>query len=258
MERLRENQTRGLSAGNLRGWGMFFVAAGVIGRALLQRELLGVGLVTGEELLQLMQNSEAGMILATMSLVLQALETCAIPVFALLLVEGFQRTSSFRNYFLRVLGTALLSEIPYNLALSDKFLDFGSRNPMFGLVLALLVLYFYKRYEVKSAQNVVIKLVVTMAGLLWPLMISAEHGTALIAAVCILWAFRRKALYRNFAGVSIMALCSILSPFYLAAPMGFLAIHFYNNERGSDNRWVNYLFYPVMLLIVGLVGKLLL
>ena len=254
MERLREKRSSGLSAGTLRGWGMFFLATGVIGRCLLLAPEAEARDISAEQLLEAMQASQSAMLLATMSLVLQAMETCAIPVFALLLVEGFQRTSSFRNYLLRVLGTALLAEIPYNLAMSGSFLELSSRNPLFGPVLALVMLFFYKRYEAKCTQNFFIKLVVTAAGLLWPLMLNAEHGFALIAAVCILWAFRKKALYRNFAGVSVMALCSILSPFYLAAPMGFLAIHFYNGERGSDNRFVNYLFYPVMLLVVGLIG----
>jgi hypothetical protein len=37
--------------------------------------------------------------------------------------------------------------------------------------------------------------------------------------------------------------------------MGFLAIHFYNGEKGNTGRLVNYLFYPVTLLAIGLVAK---
>ena len=44
----------------------------------------------------------------------------------------------------------------------------------------------------------------------------------------------------------------------MAAPMGFLAIHFYNGEKGEENRLVNYLAYPVILLAVGLAGAFLL
>ena len=40
----------------------------------------------------------------------------------------------------------------------------------------------------------------------------------------------------------------------LAAAMGFLAIHFYNGEPGEGNRVVNYLFYPVCLLVIGLAA----
>ena len=38
--------------------------------------------------------------------------------------------------------------------------------------------------------------------------------------------------------------------------MGFLVVHFYNEERGEGNRLVSYLFYPVILLVVGLAAQL--
>ena len=37
--------------------------------------------------------------------------------------------------------------------------------------------------------------------------------------------------------------------------IGFLAIHFYNGEEGNSSRLVNYLFYPVTLLVIGLIAK---
>ena len=55
-------------------------------------------------------------------------------------------------------------------------------------------------------------------------------------------------------GVAMAAACMVVSPFYLAAAMGFLAIHFYNGEPGERNRVVNYLFYPMCLLAIGLVA----
>ena len=255
MERLREKRTSGISTSVLRAWGMFLLAVGVIGRCILQHELLGVGSVSTEELLEIMQSSQYAMLLASLALVLQALETCAVPIFALLLVEGFQHTTSYKNYLLRVVGAAFLSELPYNLAMSGQLLDTSSRNPMFGLVFGLLVLYFFNLYQTKSAQNVLIKAVVAFAALLWPLMLNVDFGFELVVAVCVLWVFRKKPMYRGFIGATAMILCSLLSPFFLAAPMGFLATHFYNGEKGSGNRWINYLFYPAMLLLVGLLAK---
>ena len=58
----------------------------------------------------------------------------------------------------------------------------------------------------------------------------------------------------GFSGVAMAAACMVVSPFYLAAAMGFLAIHFYNGEPGERNRVVNYLFYPVCLLVIGLAA----
>ena len=72
--------------------------------------------------------------------------------------------------------------------------------------------------------------------------------------LCIIYLFRNKRMYMGFSGMAVAAVCTAISPFYLAGAMGFLAIHFYNGEPGEGNRVVNYLFYPVALLAIGLVA----
>ncbi len=251
MERLREQRTSGVNGSFIRAIAMVLLAMGVVGRGLIQSHLLGMGTVTGEELLQTMQNSSTAMILATVSLVFQAMEACAAPLFVFLLVEGFRHTSSLKNYVLRVLGLAVLCEIPYNLAMSGKLLDFGSRNPVFGLVVGLVVLYMYRFYQAKSFRNLLIKALVTVAALIWPLMLKVDSGICLVFLVCVMWAFRKIANFRHLAGATSAMACSLISPFYLAAPMSFLVLHFHNGEQGDSNRMVNYLAYPVILLAVA-------
>jgi hypothetical protein len=53
----------------------------------------------------------------------------------------------------------------------------------------------------------------------------------------------------------IGAFPKIGSPMYWLAPVVFLAVNFYNDEQGDENRWFNYLSYPVILLAVGLIAK---
>ena len=258
MERLKRNQSDGITANGLRTWGLFFVMAGLLGRAVLQNQMLNMTQITTDQLLQAMESSKSVMMMATASIVLQAIETCAAPVFCVLLVEGFQKTSNFRSYFLRVLGLALVSEIPFNLAFSGRFLDFSSRNPVFSMVLCLVLLYFYRRYDQKRFSDIAIKLVVTLAAMLWAIMLGLEAGACCVVLTAALWLCRNKPHFRTLTGCMAAALCSVLSLFYLAAPMGFMAIHFYNGERGPANKYVNYLAYPALLLAVGLAGKFLL
>ncbi len=258
MERLSSNTTpSGISANALRAWGMMFLLVGVVGRGILQNHFLGLGQVSSQQLLEIMQSSDTAMVMATVSLVMQAMETCAVPIFALLLIVGVQKTSDFRAYLLRVSGAAVLTEIPYDLAISGKILDFSTRNPVYGMALSLVMLYFYRRYAQPGFKNVLIKVVVTLSALLWPVMLKIEFGTATVLIVCILWIFRRRPMYRNFAGATAAIVCSLTSPFFLASPMGFLAIHLYNGEKGDENRLLNYLAYPAMLLIAGIGCKFL-
>ena len=250
MERLGNTKPSGLHAGNLRAWGMFFVIAGIIGRGLLQSKLLGVGTVSMQTLLEMMQASQETMTIVTISLILQAMETVAVPIFAFLLAEGYKHTSDRKNYFLRVAGTALLAEIPYNLAMRQQVIDMSTRNPMFGLVLAMILLYLFERFSGKK----LICVVMALAGLAWALMLKIEHGIPMVLMVCVIYLFRNKRMFMGFSGMAAAALCTGISPFYLAAPMGFLATHFYNGEPGEGSKVVNYLFYPVSLLVIGLVA----
>jgi len=255
MERLDRRTKRGFSSNVLRTWGMIFVAAGLIGRCVIQNQLLNMAETTNQQLLEAMQNSENVMILATVAIALQAVETCAAPVFCFLLAEGFQKTHNFKNYFLRVLGVALLSEIAYNFAFSGKLLEMSSRNPVFAMVLCLVVLYFYQRYAGKGIAGFAIKAAVTVAAVLWAGMLRIDSGVPCLILTTVLWACRKKPGYRIFVGCVVAVVCSALSPFYLASPMGFLAVHGYNGEKGADNKLINYLAYPVLLFVAGAVAN---
>ena len=251
MERLGNTRPSGLHTGSLRAWGMLFVVAGVVSRAILQNKMLGVGLHSMQELMEMMQSSNTAMIIATIALILQAMETVAVPIFVFLLFEGFQHTSDWKKYVARVVGLAVLTEIPYDLAMNDKVLEFGSQNPVIGLVLCLALLYLFKRFEGKK----LVCVVMALAGVLWAVMLKIDHGVPMMLMLCVMQVFRNKRMFMGFSGVAVAAMCMAISPFYIVAPMGFLAIHFYNGEKGEGSRIVNYLFYPVALLAIGLIAK---
>lgn len=255
MERIPTERSAGLRSNALHTWAMLLTTLGILGQSFLQNRFLGMGQISVQTLLETMQASNSAMLIATTALVFRALETCAVPIFAFLLVEGYQHTSDFQKYIFRVFCVAAASEIPYNLAMSGKLLDFSSRNPAFALVVGLLMLYLYDRYAERTVKNTLCKVMITVAALVWPLMLNIRYGGCLMMITAVLWAFRKKPLQRGIAGATLCAACSVSSPFFLAAPMGFLIIHFYNGEKGPENRVANYLAYPVLLLVIGLTAK---
>lgn len=250
---LHSNQPRGISRQGLRLWGLLFVLVGAAGQSVLQNGMLGIGSMTQEELLKLMDHSESAT-LAAIAVILQFVMAAAVPIFAFLLADGFVHTSSVKNYVLRIAGIAVLSEIPFNLAMSGTWLDLNSRNPVLGMVLALVVLYFFGQYGGKSLKNILIKVLVLCISILWVEMLRVQDGAAIVVMAAVLYLLRGNRSLQVLGGCVAMFLCTMFSVFYIVAPITFLIVHFYNNEPGEGNKIVNYLAYPVIMLIIGLVG----
>ena len=259
MLKLRDpkSRTRGMNRARLRALAMVMLAVGIVGRSVFQNHLLGVSAFTPDVMLTILQESPEDMALATIALAFCAIEACAAPLFALMLVEGFQNTKDWKHYLTRVTVVALISELPYNLAMSGKLFDWSTRNPVFGMVLSLILLYFYQKYSEKSFKNVMLKLFATFAMLIWPMILGIVDGECILLLVAVFWGLREKPLVRNLVGTVVALICCVVSPFYLAAPAAFLAIHLYNGDKGDENRTVNYLAYPSLLLIVGVLAKFL-
>ena len=257
MDRISSNRNKGITGNGLRTWALLMLAAGVVGRGVIQAHMLGVGQLNTMQLLEVMGASQQAMSLASLSLVLQAMEVCAVPLYALMLAEGMQHTKDAKAYFLRVFKLALVCEIPYNLAMNGKILAFSSRNPVFGLVMAFVMLYLYSRFPEEKFSTKLAKMVVTLVTMLWCQMLKIEFGAPTVLLVAVLWTFRQKTLYRNFAGASAAMFCSMFSPFFLASPMSFLVLHAYNGEESTNSRTVTYLAYPCILAAGAVAGFLL-
>lgn len=244
----------GRDAASIRKWAMIFLAIGIIGQALIQNGLLSMNSITGDQLVNAMDADPAVMTLVTVALVCKIIETCAASLFAFLLVEGFRRTSSFEKYLLRIGGLAVVSEIPYNLAYGGKLLDLGSRNPVFGLFIALVMLFFFNRYAEKGFKNSAIKLLIFTAAFLWCRMLGIEQGVCLVTLVAVLWLARSKGDMRALYAFVGSMLCTIFSIYYMGSCLSCIMLHRYNDERGEQNQKLNYAFYPAALLIVGIVS----
>ena len=255
MERLHDNNsTSGIQSNTLRIWGFVFLTLGILGKGLLQNRYLQLDQLTAQQLLEVMSASGTAMILATAALALQAVETCAVPLFSFLLVEGFAHSGSRKKYFLRVAGLAVLSEIPYNLAISGKLLDTASRNPVFGLALGLILMYFWNRFDSQDFPGKLLRFAITAAAVFWAGMLKIDHGVPMIVIIGTLWLLRKKPQLRTLVGSVAAMACSAVSPFYLASAMGFLPIHMYNGEREQFERRTHYIVYPVLLLAVWAAG----
>lgn len=255
MEKIENPREKGLSKNQVLFWGLMFLLAGIISRGILQNRVLQMGGLTGMQLLQLLSGSGSAMATATAALVMQALETCAIPIFAFFLVEGYEKSQSRKKLLLYLLIAAAASEIPYNYVMAGTFLHTASRNPAVAMLIGVAVLYFFHRYSEKSVMNVLVRSAIGIAAVLWAVMLNVDHGPALLIVMMVMWTLRKKKHMLTLVGGVAAAACMLISPFYIVSVMGVLPVHLCREETSEDMKIFPYLSYPVLLLAVCLLSN---
>ena len=255
-ERLSPYRPSGLSRNSLRLLGLAIAALGILGRGILQNRVMGQA--SGTDLSQLLEASPEAMNAATAAIVLWAIEGAAVPIFSVLTVSGFSRTFSVNNYLLRLLLLALVSQVPYHLALTGVPFRLFPLNPVFGLALVVAMLYLLRYYGAPSVKNGFIRILVLLAAMMWAGMGRVEYGIPMVLVSFFLWTLRDRHTMAYFAAAAAALLCTVGNPLFLFAPLGLLLTHFYNGEPGRESpRLLRYALYPVILLLTALAGWLL-
>lgn len=227
--------------------GLVLLAAGCLSTVL--QKLLGVGQGTNLQLLETIQNDPNGMILATVALICQMLEMCAVPLFAFLLVEGAVHTKNFGRYLLRVIILALVCEMPHNLLLYGTVLGSGELNPVFAAVFSLAMLFFFRTFPEKSAGHIAIRVIAVLGTFLWSNFLGVNFGGTCVLITAVFWLTKERRGLQLFFGTIICIACSVFSPLYLSSALSIIVIFFYGGERGKELRLLRYLGYPVILLL---------
>ncbi|MCH1983209.1 conjugal transfer protein TraX [Ruminococcus sp. OA3] len=170
----------------------------------------------------------------------------AFPIFCFLLVQGFLHTSDRKKYVFRLGIFALLSELPFDLALYGTVMDWSHQNVFFTLLIGLLVLCLMERFE--SNPYIQVAAIAAGMGLAWLLKSDySYHGVLLIA---ILYFFRYYPVLMTFAGcISLL--------WEAPACLAFIPINLYNKQRGSNMKYFFYCFYPMHLLLLAGIRSLL-
>ena len=95
------------------------------------------------------------------------------PIFCFLLTEGFCRTRDVKKYALRLGLFAVISEVPFNLAITGHLMHLGYQNVYFTLLFGLFALCgyaFFDRYEQDEKKELpdILRMFLTVTGVLAP------------------------------------------------------------------------------------------
>lgn len=197
----------------------------------------------------------------------------AFPLFAFLIVEGFEHTSDFKKYAKRLFIFGLISEIPFNLmAYSTVFFPFH-QNVMFTLLLGLLCINEIDKFKKNKKISTGIK---TILKILLYLFIGTigfvDYGLTGMLTIISLYVFRNfkfawlgqlvsmillhivffndQSIILNIFGYEYFMPLQAFSLF--ALPI----IWMYNGEKGKKSKALQYAFYsfyPVHMLVLYLI-----
>lgn len=222
--------------------GAILTLAVSFGAVIIERGMIGLESYTQEELLEAMDASARLTDLVGTASILQALGGLLVPVYALLLVEGFLHTSSLRRYLARLTVTALVSEPVYDYAMRGTLLDFERQGPLLSMAMCLTLLILLRHSEkLPMVERVILSVLSVFCAAFWVTLINSDRGIALVALTAVLYCFRDRTIPKIALGV-------LVSAPYPLAPLAFCAIIFYRGERNLKlPPWTYYAFYPVHL-----------
>ncbi|MCM1165299.1 MAG: conjugal transfer protein TraX [Lachnospiraceae bacterium] len=222
-------------------------------QSVIQNGVLDMPNLTAQQLAELVENDYDAFMFSGMASVCFLIGAAAIPIFAFLLTEGIQKTSGVKRYILTVLAAAVLTEIPYDYAVSGKFFNWGDQNFLWTLLISLIMLWLLKTFQGKGAAAVIIDLMITAGGCVWAILFKSRFGAGFVLITAILF------LLREHKGVSIF-LGVAVSLIYISAPLGFIPVALYSGERKNldkkTSKYGYYVFCPVIALFFALTANL--
>lgn len=190
----------------------------------------------------------------------------AFPLYCFLLVEGFLHTRNVAKYAGRLAMFALISEIPFDLAISGKWWIYSSNNVFFTLVLGLMAIWalsyiekFAEFWLEKKWDPIPGKIITLSAGLMVIVGVGAfadmvlftDYGLGGIVAIAVIYLLRGQRVIAFAA--SVLALTVITGDIEILAMFMVYPIMKYDGTRGKNMKWVFYAFYPVHLLMLALI-----
>ena len=173
----------------------------------------------------------------------------AFPLFCFLLAEGAVHTRDMKKYLARLAIFAVLSEVPFDLALWGNPFCWEHQNVYWTLLLGLGVIYLLQNYPVGTAEGWKAALgLVFFAGLAE--IGRTDYGAIGVILIVLLYQLREKHWLQLLAGYGLPALTMYAEVWCFPA---FVLMAFYNGTRGRQPKYILYAFYPVHLAVIWIL-----
>lgn len=172
----------------------------------------------------------------------------AFPIFCFLIVEGFLHTRNVKKYAQRLFLFALISEIPFDIALKGHWFYPDKQNVYFTLLIGLLVMAGIVWITDNGRKNLFLAILPIAAGMYLAWLIDTDYNYKGVFLIAILYLMRYARLYQCIGGAAAVS-------WELPAPLAFIPVYLYNGTRGKQIKYFFYWFYPVHLVFLYAVTR---
>ena len=175
----------------------------------------------------------------------------AFPLFAFFVVEGFFKTKNRKKYLTNLFVFAVISEVPFDMFLTSTFFNTRANNVLFTLALSLITIWIIDILKNKLENKpptlwYLVSVVVIIISCFISMQFGLDYEHHSIIIVYLFYIFYNKPV----VGCALSYLSIITEVWSI---LGFGLVLTYNGERGKQNKIINYWFYPVHLLILGIL-----
>ena len=190
-----------------------------------------------------------GAVLFPGQLIFRYIGRISFPIFCFLLTEGFFHTRNIEKYMIRLGIIALISEIPYDLAFRNVLLETEHQNVFFTLFLGVLLMYILEKSGeiwIKATWIILFSWIAAT--------IRSDYGYKAIILICIYYFLRNNLSAKTILGAGWNIFWGNTIQYY--GVLATIPICLYNGEKGKSMKYFFYAFYPVHLLILYIVNRL--
>ena len=173
----------------------------------------------------------------------------AFPIFIYFIVEGYFKTKNRRKYLTRLLIFGVISEVPFDMFTSKVYYNPNWNNMVFTLALCLVTVWLIDYLKGKITNKIFwyfLSFVIVIGMSFLAMALSPDYDYHAIVLAYIFYIF-----YDRPVIGAVLGYLSIIKEVY--SFLGFGLITLYNGKEGKQYKWLNYAFYPVHLLVLGLM-----
>jgi len=199
----------------------------------------------------------------------------SLPIFAFMIVNGYFYTSNIKKYVGRLFLFAIISEIPFNLALGSRIIYPIHQNVLFSFLISIALIRWNEK--AKEKHNLFIRIAVgvlsVLLGYILGLITMVDFYHAGVLTVLVFYFFRHRKWWCYLGQLVCLYYINAEmlggigyefqffgNTYFLArqsfAMLALIPIWLYRGKQGHHSKafqYFCYAFYPLHLLVLGLL-----